>query len=408
MGDAASSDPNELVGALERFVVGNDDLRELEDRIGRFNVFEALRLARVEIRHSNFLAWILDPGEAHGQGGGFLKALLMDLLAGTPPELRPFSPIELDGTEFSGVEVLREHRGIDVLIKGTSPSFVIAIENKIDSGEHGDQLARYEQVVHETFGDVPRQFVYLTIDGAEPSSETWVPYTYADIHRVFDQTRRANEATIGDDVAVFLDHYLSLIKSRFMDDEKIDELCRRIYKNHRRALDLIVERAGATGGEMLDSLAEALRAQPERWHVFNVTSRRVDFVRADWKTLLPPIAARGVEPRYWIKIMIYIRKNVCRLYVDATRTTDIGLRERVVARLIKNKDEFGLRVVRKEKGARWNRLLNVKIAGWSEEEDPDIDDALRAAAKKLDDLYARTDGVARALTPLVEEWEASQ
>jgi hypothetical protein len=54
--------------ALERFVVENDDLLELEATIGRFNIFDALRIDRAEIRHSNFLAWLLTPSESHGQG----------------------------------------------------------------------------------------------------------------------------------------------------------------------------------------------------------------------------------------------------------------------------------------------------------------------------------------------------
>ena len=52
--------------ALERFVVDNDDLLQLEERIGRFNIFDALGVAHAEIRHSNFLAWLLDPAESHG------------------------------------------------------------------------------------------------------------------------------------------------------------------------------------------------------------------------------------------------------------------------------------------------------------------------------------------------------
>ncbi len=58
--------------ALERFVAENDDLLKLEEQIGRFNIFDALGIARVEIRHSNFLAWLLTPGESHGQGDLFL------------------------------------------------------------------------------------------------------------------------------------------------------------------------------------------------------------------------------------------------------------------------------------------------------------------------------------------------
>ena len=53
--------------ALERFVAENDDLLALEEQIGRFNIFDALGIARVEIRHSNYLAWLLTPGESHGE-----------------------------------------------------------------------------------------------------------------------------------------------------------------------------------------------------------------------------------------------------------------------------------------------------------------------------------------------------
>src|SRR6266850_2006060 len=102
--------------ALERFVVENDDLLKLESRIGRFNIFDALGITRVEIRHSNFLAFILDPAESHGLGQLFLKAVLMDLLKKAPPELRPLSPIDLDGTDLRGVEVQREWSHIDLLI----------------------------------------------------------------------------------------------------------------------------------------------------------------------------------------------------------------------------------------------------------------------------------------------------
>ena len=86
--------PSGELAALEHFVVQNDDLLELEQRIGRFNIFDALGIARVEIRHSNFLAWLLDPAESHGQRSLFLKAVLMDLLRDAPVEHRILSPVE--------------------------------------------------------------------------------------------------------------------------------------------------------------------------------------------------------------------------------------------------------------------------------------------------------------------------
>jgi hypothetical protein len=132
--------------ALERFVAENDDLLTLEEQIGRFNIFDALRIARVEIRHSNFLAWLLTPGESHGQDDLFLKALLMDVLRkarheGAEP---PISPVELDGADLRGIDVRREWQHIDLVISCEEPRFVIAIENKIESGEHGNQLVTYK------------------------------------------------------------------------------------------------------------------------------------------------------------------------------------------------------------------------------------------------------------------------
>ena len=106
---------------MEHFVVDNDDLLELEQRIGRFNIFDALGIARVEIRHSNFLAWLLDPAESHGQGLLFLRAVLMDLLRDAPVERRVLSPVELDGAELRGVEIRREWRHIDILITCQEP-----------------------------------------------------------------------------------------------------------------------------------------------------------------------------------------------------------------------------------------------------------------------------------------------
>ena len=45
----------EDLAELERFVVENEERLQLEQRIGRFNIFDSLGIVRTEIRHSNFL-----------------------------------------------------------------------------------------------------------------------------------------------------------------------------------------------------------------------------------------------------------------------------------------------------------------------------------------------------------------
>ena len=95
--DDAPSDNVADLEALESLVLEGDDLASLEASIGRFNVFHALGVARAEIRHSAFLAWMLAPSESHGLGDLFLKPVLLDLLRAAPREARPVSPARLDG-----------------------------------------------------------------------------------------------------------------------------------------------------------------------------------------------------------------------------------------------------------------------------------------------------------------------
>jgi hypothetical protein len=60
--------------ALESLVIDNPDLERLEALLDRFNLFEALGIVRQELRHSDLLAFILDPRQPHGLGDAFLKA----------------------------------------------------------------------------------------------------------------------------------------------------------------------------------------------------------------------------------------------------------------------------------------------------------------------------------------------
>ena len=43
------------------------------------NIFKVLSISKKEIRHSNFLAWLLDPSESHKLGGVFLKRFLREV-----------------------------------------------------------------------------------------------------------------------------------------------------------------------------------------------------------------------------------------------------------------------------------------------------------------------------------------
>jgi len=93
--------------------------------------------------------------------------------------------LELLTLDFSNFSVLREWNNIDILLLSQEDRFVICIENKINIGEHSNQLVRYREKVQEIF---PKEegydaiFIYLTPDEALPSDiDTWVPIR-ADLH----------------------------------------------------------------------------------------------------------------------------------------------------------------------------------------------------------------------------------
>jgi hypothetical protein len=339
--DAGMQDAESLAD-MERFVVDNDDLLELESIIGRFNIFDALGIADVEIRHSNFLAFILDPAESHGLGQLFLKAVLMDLLKKAPAELRPLSPIELDGTDLRGVEVRREWEHIDLLITSKEPRFAVVVENKVGSHERPNQLRTYKRTMANRYPDIQPLYVYLTPNGDEPSEETWLPYSYLDIHGVLGRVRGTYHNAIGEEVLVFLNHYLSLIGAQFMNDPKIDDLCKRIYKNHRRALELIVERGRPASGVLAEGEG-TLRDDP-RWHVFYRRGDYIDFVPKAWLEWLPPLGLDNEEePKSWFILRLHLFDGKLAFYAEVRRIADLAMRRKIVDLLIAKGSECGFK-----------------------------------------------------------------
>ena len=406
-----TEEPQDARELLERFIVDNDDLRTLEETIGRFNIFDALNIARREVSHSYFLAWLLDPHGSHGQGALFLRSILMDLLkkARSQGFQVPLSPIELDGEDFRGVEIRREWRNIDLLIVCDAPKCVMVIENKIDSGEHSDQLNRYKDLIAREFPSFPTLNVFLTKDASEASDDSWVPYSYADIVEVLERVQRSNRGAIGEDVATFLSHYLRLIRGRFMDDKEISQLCQRIYRNHRQALELIYEHAGSPTAGVLGAIEDAIEQHSGKWQLINATSNKVFFIPKSWLTLLPPIGTRPkFDPRYWIVLRFEIRKKSGFFGASVWPTSDLALRLKIIKRLTDNPKEFNFRLLLKTTSDKWSQLGRESIGTWKEDAGPDEEKVLLAVEKQLNDLAERMEKVTEALTPIFSDGDKSQ
>ena len=230
--------------ALEAFVVDNPELEQLEALLEQFNIFEAIGAVRQELRHSDFLAFLLNPQENHGLGDAFLKRLLQKILVGTRDVIVPITPIDLDVWSLDHMLVLREWQNIDILLLDEAHKLAIIIENKINIREHSNQLVKYYDQVHQHYRNWNIIGLYLTPDGESPKSEarkTYLPVDYSLVYKVLESLIENRTSILGTDIVTLIRHYTQMLRRHIVSESDVAELCRRIYQKHRRALDLIYE-----------------------------------------------------------------------------------------------------------------------------------------------------------------------
>ena len=227
-------------------LLDNSRFEELETELKKPNIFNILGIGRTEIRHSNFLGWLLNPDESHGLGNKFLIRVLRDLSLETNNDLKI---VKTNRLNFSNVEISRElfskYGSIDLLIdfKDKDDKVVICIENKIDTTDFDDQLNRYENYINEKFKDYNvKVFVYLTPGGSKPKDinkhETWHCYSYKEIIKHLEDIQKAiNDSTI----KTYISAYLSTLNLEIMGIQgDAKELANAIYKEHYEIIDFVV------------------------------------------------------------------------------------------------------------------------------------------------------------------------
>lgn len=234
-------EPNASRAALESLVVDNPELELLEVLLGQFNVFEAIGAVRHELRHSDFLGFLLDPGQNHGLGDEFARRLLQKVLISAGEQLLPVTPIDLDVWDLNDIEVLREWQNIDILLLDETHKLAVIIENKIGSVEHSNQLERYFQTVTQHYPEWMSLGIYLTPEGDRPTHASYLPIDYTTVCKIVERITESRASTLGTDVRTLMTHYTQMLRRHIVSESEIADLCRRIYRKHQHALDLIYE-----------------------------------------------------------------------------------------------------------------------------------------------------------------------
>ena len=129
---------------LEEFLLDIDILDKLDGYMNKFNVFDVLKISKMEIRHSNMLAWLLNPKETHGLGDTFLRKFLQHCAKSYNTQNNDFKIdiIKASLMDCDDFLVSREWNNIEVLLVSSSNKIVICLENKIFSKESKHQLKK--------------------------------------------------------------------------------------------------------------------------------------------------------------------------------------------------------------------------------------------------------------------------
>ena len=243
--------------AIKEFLLDIQCLDKLSQWSGHFNLFDVLKVSKTEIRHSNILAWLLDPSENHGLGDAVLRRMIQRLVSRSP-QADAFLILLKD---FRDVSVLREWEHIDLLVISHKEKFLLCIENKVFSGEGDGQLTRYYKTVQSKYGDYQSIFVYLTPDGLEPEKEEdqeiWRAFDYSELLNVMQKARE--EHTLSQEASIFIKQYEEAVRRYIVGDQELQKICRDIYARHKRALDLIYENRPDTAAKVAEILKEWCR-----------------------------------------------------------------------------------------------------------------------------------------------------
>lgn len=215
---------------LEAIVGLEEELAALAADSEALNVFEVLGITNTEIRHSNVIAWLMRPKGNHGLGGAVLSALI-EKAGGTPP------------AETGDFRIMRESDNIDILAVSADRHVTLAIENKVWSGEHDDQLSRYQGIVERRYPDWEHLYLFLSPFGTPPEGEadreSWVPIDYRALLGIIEGA--AGDAEISDKARMLIGDYVDSVRRHIVGDESLQERCVEIYLKHKRAIDLIMK-----------------------------------------------------------------------------------------------------------------------------------------------------------------------
>lgn len=360
-------------------LIRSPDLEKISLMLAKPNIFEILKLSNYEIRHSNFLAWLLDPKQSHNLGDTLLKWFLKEVFQ--HEKVSWINEFEVDGVNTHDVAVHREYEHIDLLIEFSH--WIVVIENKFGTSEHSNQLERYRKVADKHFPDKRKAFVYLTPYPEEPKKQSdsavYVNFTYEHIVRLLEQARDIYSDTLPDAVLNYIGDYIRVLKRHVMQDDEAIKLAQKIYENHREALDFIFQYKPDRLLEIDKVFAERVK---RRGYLLGSTSKgHTRFLPPNIFSIIPRESERGwPNKELFLYEFGYSKKRVYFRAVVAPG--DQAIRQRLIDILSK------VDGARKTSSPSWSSVHSVSFSyNLTGEKFQDSDELVRVIDKMLDDIH---------------------
>lgn len=257
-----------MESATEKLERLREKLKEITKGKNRpVNVFDAVGMRTQEIKHSAFLAWLLDRNQPHKLGNRFLELFLRELIDHPEPEgeesraknnrdilretkihaFADFSEFLADGQISVQTEtVIRSAESrMDLFLESQKAKTVAVIENKVFTTTHDNQLQRYEEELKDREG-WRKIFVYLTPKGDAPYDyneprENWCVMSYRALIKICKEILR--ELPNGKDNArlrILLEDYIEMVDTNLLNgNPEVRRLCKQILREHGEALEIL-------------------------------------------------------------------------------------------------------------------------------------------------------------------------
>jgi hypothetical protein len=328
---------------IEEFLKDIDILDDLNKWNREINFFEITGIVKAEIRHSNFLSWLFDPNETHGLRDTFIRRFLNQVFydAGV-------SIIDVSMLDYYSFEVRREWQNIDLLLLSSEEQVVISIENKVQSTESKGQLEKYRKIVDANFPEYKKYFIYLTLEGEEPSEpEHWMVATYAHVEEQLSTILKLTNA-ISNESRQIINNYISMIRRNLLMDKELQDLCWKIYRKHKTALKTIFDVTQDNTSILSSEIKSLLEMNQNEWGVlYNPAFSSTTVIRFStpyMDNLMPKeLAGYGWNNGYKFLYEFQIRKNgVFLIGVTSDQSDPIAIKLKEYAKL--NSRKYNLRV----------------------------------------------------------------